>query len=82
MLLSVKIERARASGASQQELQETARQMQSFKKLYDNPLVNAAVTFLEPFPVGLLVTLVSAAVLRRREPVGVRPRSDPGLTTV
>jgi hypothetical protein len=63
--------------------QETARQMESFKKLYDTPLLNAAVTFLEPFPVGLLVTLISAAVLRKREPAAVtRSRSDPGLTAV
>lgn len=57
--------------------------MESFKKLYDDRLVNAAVTFLEPFPIGLLVTLVSAAVLRKREPASpVRTRSDPGLTAV
>jgi hypothetical protein len=74
------IERARASGATEQKLQETARQMQAFKKLYDNPLFNAAVTFLEPFPIGLVVTVISAAVLRKREPVGVRRGSDPGLT--
>ena len=64
------IERARASGASERKLQETARQMESFKKLYDKPLFNAAVTFLEPFPIGLVVTLISAAVLRKREPAG------------
>jgi hypothetical protein len=44
--------------------------MESFKKLYDKPLFNAAVTFLEPFPIGLVVTLVSAAVLRKRDPRG------------
>lgn len=77
------VEKARASGASESEGQETARQMQSFKKLYANPFFNAAVTFLEPFPIGLVVTLISAAVLRKREPAAaVRPRSDPGLTTV
>ena len=27
--------------------------------MLDNPLVNAAVSFTEPFPVGLLITLVS-----------------------
>jgi hypothetical protein len=35
------------------------------KVLYANPLYNAAMTFLEPFPVALLVTLGSAAILRR-----------------
>jgi len=32
----------------------------------NNPLVNAAFTFIEPFPVGLILTLISAAILRRR----------------
>ena len=40
--------------------------MRSFKEAYDNPLTNAAYTFIEPFPVGLLVTVISAAALRRK----------------
>jgi hypothetical protein len=28
-----------------------------------------AYTFIEPFPVGLIITLISAAILRRRAPV-------------
>jgi len=38
----------------------------------DNPLTNAAITFTEPFPVGLIITLISAAVLRKKRPDGVR----------
>ena len=34
--------------------------------LYKNPLINIAITFLEPLPVGLLFTLVSAGVLSRK----------------
>ncbi len=60
------IEHARASGASQAAIDATARQMEGFRKMYDNPLMNAAITFTEPFPIGLLVTLVSAAVLRKK----------------
>jgi Protein of unknown function (DUF4199) len=36
---------------------------------YQNPLINMAYTFMEPLPVGLVMTLVSAAVLRRKAPV-------------
>ena len=60
------IEKVRASGAPQAKIDETARQMADFKVMYNKPLMNVAITFLEPFPVGLLVTVVSAAVLRRR----------------
>ena len=64
------IDKAKASGASQQAIDETARQMAEFKKMYDNPLINAAFTFVEPFPIGLVVTLISAAVLKKKRPAG------------
>jgi hypothetical protein len=35
---------------------------------YQNPLVNMAYTFMEPLPVGLIITLISAAMLRRKAP--------------
>jgi len=60
------IEKARASGASQQAIDTQLQQMKGFKAMYDNPLINAAMTFTEPFPVGLIVTLISAAILRKK----------------
>jgi uncharacterized membrane protein len=33
---------------------------------YQNPFINALYTFIEPFPVGLVITLVSAAILRKK----------------
>ncbi|HEX9367561.1 MAG TPA: DUF4199 domain-containing protein, partial [Vicinamibacterales bacterium] len=60
------IDKARASGASPQAVEETVQQMRSFKQMYDRPVMNAAITFMEPFPIGLVVALVSAGVLRRK----------------
>ncbi|MGD0730147.1 MAG: DUF4199 domain-containing protein [Terracidiphilus sp.] len=40
--------------------------IESTQKAYQNPLVNMAYTFIEPLPVGLVITLISAAVLRRK----------------
>jgi len=40
--------------------------IQHSQQLYQNPLVNMAYTFMEPLPVGLIITLISAAVLRRK----------------
>jgi hypothetical protein len=59
------IEKARADGASATELETLTREMDAFRKEYRNPLVNVAYTFLEPLPVGLVMTLVSAGILRR-----------------
>jgi hypothetical protein len=43
--------------------------IQRSAQLYQNPFVNMAYTFIEPFPVGLVITLISAAALRRKAPV-------------
>jgi hypothetical protein len=61
------IEKARAAGASAAAIQAQLEQLKKYKEMYDNPLINAAMTFIEPFPVGLLITLISAAVLRKKE---------------
>jgi hypothetical protein len=55
-----------AAGASQKAIDDAAREMASFKKLYANPFVNIAFTFVEPLPVGLLIALISAVALRRK----------------
>jgi len=56
-----------AKGGSQAEIDNMIKQGEQAKAMLENPLVNAAVTFTEPFPVGLLVTLISAAVLKKKE---------------
>jgi hypothetical protein len=64
------IAQARAAGATAQEIQAKQQEMQQFKQMYDhNPLINFALTFIEPFPVGLIITLISAAVLRKKKKV-------------
>lgn len=50
------------------------------QELYQNPLVNMAYTFMEPLPVGLVITLISAAVLRRKGRVG--SAAAPGVLTI
>ena len=62
------IEKARAGGASPEELAAQRDQIKTFKEWYANPLINVAFTLLEPLPVGLPMTLISAAILRRKEP--------------
>lgn len=62
------MEQLRASGASQAVIDAKAEEMRQFSVLYQNPLFRAAVTFLEPLPVGLPITLISAFILRRKNP--------------
>jgi len=61
------LEKAKAAGATAEVIQAQMDEMKKMKRILDNPLSNAAVTFLEPFPVGLLITLISALILRKRK---------------
>ena len=60
------VEQVRASGGSQQMIDAKIQEMKDLVVTLNNPLMNAAYTFIEPFPVGLLLTLISAAILRKR----------------
>lgn len=62
------IQKLQASGASAAEIQEQVEKMAKYKRLYANPLYNGLMTFIEPFPVGLIITLVSAGILRKKPP--------------
>ena len=65
------VEKLTASGASPAAVQAKLQQIRKYKELYKNPLFNAALTFIDPFPIGLVMTLISASVLRRK------PQSQP-----
>ena len=60
------VERARKSGKSEAEIATVRADMDTMIRRVENPLFVTAATFGEPFPVGLLVALVSAGVLRRK----------------
>ena len=53
-----------ADGASAEELAALTEEMDTMKAQYSRLLFRLPMTFLEIFPVGLLITLLSAAVLR------------------
>ena len=60
------IEKARAAGESESAIALKKAEYERFARLYQNPAINAAITFLEPLPVALVIALVSAGVLSRR----------------
>jgi hypothetical protein len=63
------VQKLRTGGGTAEAVAAKEKEMADFRKLYANPLINVGMTFLEAFPVGLIMTLVSAGILRRR--VGV-----------
>lgn len=58
--------KARLNGASADELAETAKQMANFKEMYKSPVFVILVTYAEVLPIGLIVSLISAAILKRK----------------
>lgn len=59
------IAKAQAGGASAAKLAAMKAEMAQFVVNYKKPLYNIGMTFLEVFPVGLIMTLISAGFLRR-----------------
>ena len=55
-----------ASGVTDAELQTTTEEMETLETRYANPFFRLPMTFMEIFPVGLVITLLSAAILRGR----------------
>src|SRR6266851_9489775 len=60
----------KSSGASPEAIQTQLNQL----KYLDNPFINAAMSFTEPFPVGLIITLISALILRKK----IQPQAGEG----
>jgi hypothetical protein len=61
---SAAIESARASGASAADIEALIAQMGEFRRQYEDPFFRLPITFIEIFPVGALISLISAALLR------------------
>lgn len=58
------VDAARGSGASEAELRKVVQDAESFRQSYANPLFRLPMSFIEIFPVGILISLISAALLR------------------
>jgi len=58
------IEKKREAGVAGEALDKFVADMEAMVKNYGNPLYRMPMTFMEIFPVGLIVALISAALLR------------------
>ena len=65
---AAQIHKVQAAGLDPATTAARVAAIQRSQQSYQNPLVNMAYTFMEPLPVGLVITLVSAAILRRKSP--------------
>lgn len=61
------IEKVKQEGKSEAEVVKATADMKDFTTMYENPLIRFGMTLLEIFPVGLVISLVSAGLLRKKE---------------
>jgi amino acid transporter len=62
------LDKLKASGASQMEIEKQTKEMASFVSMSKNPFFNAMMAYIEILPVGLVVTLISSLILKRKSP--------------
>lgn len=62
---------AKSDGATEAELAKKAEEMAHFKELYKSPVMVILITYSEVFPLGLIISLISALLLKRKQPVEV-----------
>jgi Protein of unknown function (DUF4199) len=60
------LDKMRADGAAEADIQKAGVDMEKYKVMYQNPIYRAGLTFIEPLPVALLMSLISAAILRKK----------------
>lgn len=60
------LEEKRAQGATAAELEAYTREMNDMVVMYQNPFIRFGMTVLEILPVGAILTLLSAALLRKK----------------
>ena len=64
------IRQATKDGATAMELASKNSEISSMKEMYKNPLMVVLITYLEVLPVGLLISLISALILKRKPAIG------------
>jgi hypothetical protein len=60
------LDELKASGASQTEIDQQSKEMAGMVTMLKNPFYNAMMTYVEILPVGLVVTLISSFILKRK----------------
>mgnify|MGYP003575752890 CR=1 FL=1 len=60
------INKLQASGVSATKLASKTKELEQAKEMYNNPAIKILMTYAEILPVGLIVTLISSLILKRK----------------
>jgi hypothetical protein len=56
-----------SGGATASEVEEAKKEWDTMWEMYKNPIIRFGFTLMEIVPVGILLTLISAGILRKKE---------------
>ncbi|KQB99033.1 DUF4199 domain-containing protein [Pedobacter sp. Hv1] len=65
------IDQARAAGKSTVEINKAIAEMADYKEMYKTPIGVILLTYMEILPVGLVITLISALILKRKQATAI-----------
>jgi len=71
------VAKLKAAGASLTAIHAKAQEYEKVKQLTHNPLVHALMTYVEILPVGLLVSVLAALILKRKPGQGSGALASP-----
>ena len=60
------LEMAKSNGESAAEISQKSKEMETYKEMYKSPIGVTLLTYLEILPVGLLVSVISALILKKK----------------
>lgn len=63
---NLEVEKIRESGLSEAEIEKQVKSMKDYMSMYENPTGKFFLTYIEIFPIGLLIALISAAILKKK----------------
>jgi hypothetical protein len=61
------MENLKAQGLSPTEIAAKSEEMEMYREWYKNPILVILMSYMEILPVGLLVTLISSLILKRKK---------------
>jgi len=65
------IDQARAAGKTTVEINQQIAEMQDYKEMYKTPIGVILLTYMEILPVGIIITLLSALILKRKQATAI-----------